>query len=149
MAPLDSFMTRGGPVEVYADHLIIFEKYGLFAQKMVPKTVPFAQIKIIQPHPKGTLRPTFASIHIDTGATNNVINRLENEMAFNNDQEMNYAYQMIMHFYQEFSNRQFGATVVQQQASPAEEIKKYKDLLDCGAISQEEFEAKKKQLLGL
>lgn len=31
----------------------------------------------------------------------------------------------------------------------AEEMKKYKDLLDCGAISQEEFEAKKKQLLGL
>lgn len=30
-----------------------------------------------------------------------------------------------------------------------EEMKKYKDLLDSGAISQEEFEAKKKQLLGL
>ena len=30
-----------------------------------------------------------------------------------------------------------------------EEMKKYKDLLDSGAISQEEFETKKKQLLGL
>ena len=30
-----------------------------------------------------------------------------------------------------------------------EEMKKYKDLLDSGAISQEEFDAKKKQLLGL
>lgn len=30
-----------------------------------------------------------------------------------------------------------------------EELKKYKDLLDSGAISQEEFDAKKKQLLGL
>ena len=33
--------------------------------------------------------------------------------------------------------------------SPADEIMKYKQLLDCGAITQEEFDAKKKQLLGL
>lgn len=33
--------------------------------------------------------------------------------------------------------------------SPADELKKYKELLDMGAITQEEFELKKKQLLGL
>lgn len=33
--------------------------------------------------------------------------------------------------------------------SAADELKKFKDLLDMGVISQEEFEAKKKQLLGL
>ena len=33
--------------------------------------------------------------------------------------------------------------------SHADELKKYKELLDAGAITQEEFEAKKKQLLGL
>jgi hypothetical protein len=33
--------------------------------------------------------------------------------------------------------------------SNADEIKKYKELLDCGAITQEEFDIKKKQLLGL
>lgn len=33
--------------------------------------------------------------------------------------------------------------------SGADELKKYKDLLDGGVISQEEFDAKKKQLLGL
>ena len=31
--------------------------------------------------------------------------------------------------------------------SPADEIKKYKELLDMGAITQEEFDAKKRQLL--
>jgi len=42
-----------------------------------------------------------------------------------------------------------------QQAAPAAaadtagELKKYKELLDAGVISQEEFDAKKKQLLGL
>ena len=33
--------------------------------------------------------------------------------------------------------------------SPADELKKYKELLDAGAITQEEFDTKKKQLLGL
>lgn len=36
-----------------------------------------------------------------------------------------------------------------EPASHADEIKKYKDLLDMGAITQEEFDEKKKQLLGL
>lgn len=35
------------------------------------------------------------------------------------------------------------------QLSTADEIKKFKDLLDTGAITQDEFDAKKKQLLGL
>ena len=33
--------------------------------------------------------------------------------------------------------------------SAADELKKYKELLDSGVISQDEFDAKKKQLLGL
>ena len=36
-----------------------------------------------------------------------------------------------------------------QQPSYIEEIKKLKDLLDAGIITQEEFDAKKKQLLSL
>ena len=39
--------------------------------------------------------------------------------------------------------------VTVQQVSSADELKKYKDLLDAGIITQEEFDAKKKQLLGL
>ena len=35
------------------------------------------------------------------------------------------------------------------QISAAEEIKKFKELLDSGIITQEEFDAKKKQLLGI
>lgn len=39
--------------------------------------------------------------------------------------------------------------VVQQLSSQADEIKKYKELLDAGIITQEEFESKKEELLGL
>ena len=43
------------------------------------------------------------------------------------------------------------ATAIKQEApkSDADELKKYKELLDSGIITQEEFDAKKKQLLGL
>ena len=36
-----------------------------------------------------------------------------------------------------------------QQLSPAEELKKFKELLELGVITQEEFDSKKKQLLDL
>ena len=35
------------------------------------------------------------------------------------------------------------------ELSPTDEIKKYKELLEMGAISQEEYDAKKAQLLNL
>ena len=47
------------------------------------------------------------------------------------------------------SNAVTSGAVVQAALSPAEELKKFKELLDLGIISQEEFDAKKKQLLGL
>lgn len=41
------------------------------------------------------------------------------------------------------------STTIVQQTSAADELKKFKELLDSGIITQEEFDAKKKQLLGL
>lgn len=41
------------------------------------------------------------------------------------------------------------ANEVPNTVSTADELKKYKELLDMGVITQEEFDAKKKQLLGL
>lgn len=45
--------------------------------------------------------------------------------------------------------RQGRKEVVNVSKSNADELKKYKELLDSGVITQEEFNAKKKQLLGL
>ena len=41
------------------------------------------------------------------------------------------------------------ASVAQVSQSAADELKKFKELLDNGTITLEEFEAKKKQILGL
>lgn len=48
---------------------------------------------------------------------------------------------------EDIKNSPVGGVV--QQVSPAEELKKFKELLDLGIITQEEFDAKKKDLLGI
>ena len=48
---------------------------------------------------------------------------------------------------EEIKNAPVGGIV--QQFSAAEELKKFKELLDSGIITQEEFNAKKKELLGI
>ncbi len=51
---------------------------------------------------------------------------------------------------EEFENMKAQNNTTQQATvSAADELKKYKELLDMGAITQEEFDAKKKELLGL
>ena len=49
------------------------------------------------------------------------------------------------------TNRKSSGTgaVSSNTADSAEQLAKYKNLLDSGVISKEEFDAKKKQLLGL
>lgn len=56
-------------------------------------------------------------------------------------------YNLIMKKINEVKN--MSSTSNNSTLSAADEIKKYKDLLDAGAITQEEFEAKKKELLNL
>lgn len=47
------------------------------------------------------------------------------------------------------ADSQVTETVVQNTKSPVEQIKEYKELLDRGILTQEEFNSKKKELLGL
>ena len=47
------------------------------------------------------------------------------------------------------ATQSYAPVPVQPQASDADELMKYKQLFDQGAITQEEYEAKKKQLLNI
>ena len=62
-------------------------------------------------------------------------------------EELSAVLQNILSAYAE--TQALASKTVVQQASPADELKKFKGLLDSGVITQEEFNAKKKQLLGL
>lgn len=50
---------------------------------------------------------------------------------------------------EEFEREKTAKSYAPSAASAADELKKFKELLDMGVISQAEFDAKKKQLLGL
>lgn len=69
----------------------------------------------------------------------------ENSIQFSgkaNNEEAEVIVAYIRKKIEEIKNAPAGGVV--QQLSPAEELKKFKDLLDMGIISQEEFDAKKK-----
>ncbi len=72
----------------------------------------------------------------------------ENSVLFNGQDEYEIALQ-IKEFIENQMVKLSSNTVVTQQTSSADEISKFKNLLDQGIINQEEFDAKKKQLLGL
>lgn len=73
----------------------------------------------------------------------------ENSIQFgkksNEEAEMMVAY--IRKQIENIKNAPVGGVV--QQLSSAEELKKFKELLDLGVITQEEFDLKKKELLGI
>ena len=73
----------------------------------------------------------------------------ENSIQFSgkNNEEAKIITDYIRGKIEEIKNAPSGGVV--QQVSPAEELRKFKELLDLGIITQEEFDSKKHQLLGI
>ena len=71
-------------------------------------------------------------------------------LAISNNTEIHEEISKLLIERQNKSTSKITTTIKQEiPQSNADELKKYKDLLDSGVITQEEFDAKKKQLLGL
>ena len=64
---------------------------------------------------------------------------------------LNSIWEIANCIFEKSKGNKINETVIKQELpqSNADELKKYKDLLDSGVITQEEFDTKKKQLLGL
>ena len=73
---------------------------------------------------------------------------LDNAIPFSTNQEMEEAYEVLSVILNNYKARKKSVATGTTQSS-ADELKKYKELLDAGIITQEEFDAEKKQLLGL
>lgn len=91
-------------------------------------------------------------IQVETAASGASVSRAyggENSIQFGNDSnaEAEIIAAFIRTKIEEIKNAPVGGFI--QQTSSADELKKFKELLDMGAITQEEFDAKKKQLLDL
>ena len=144
-----------GVLKVYEDRVEINKTGSGFITGNSLKTLPIANIVSVSLTPSTVWARGFIEFTVPGGKdSKNIEQAMRNENALplaaagQNEMAMqikSYIEQQILH---NVSNRG-GATIINQGTSSADELKKYKELLDQGVITEEEFEAKKKQLLGL
>ena len=79
-----------------------------------------------------------------------IIDSITEYMGFNVDKEgVENLRNLALEAIESYRMKKNSVNTQVNQVSAADELKKFKELLDMGVISQEEFDAKKKQLLGL
>ena len=144
-----------GQLYVYEDRIIIERKgmlsffcHGLSGSK----TIPIKTIQSVQFKKGGPIANGFIQFGILGGieSKRGVINFTSDENTIMISMKDNILAENIKNYIENliFSKDDNVKTII-NQASSADELKKFKDLLDSGIITQEEFEQKKKQLLGL
>ena len=144
-----------GELKVFEDRVEINKKGQGFITGNTCKPLPVANIMSVSVTPNTMFARGFIEFTVPGGKdSKNIEQALKNENALplkssaQNEEAMKikaYVEEQIM----KCANNKGGTTIIQQASSPAEELKKMKELLDMGIITQEEFDAKKKQLLGL
>ena len=127
---------------------IKYQELGSVEIDNVEKTFLFSQIKAIEKHNK---RPMVDNAFIDIDLGGHAVRRgslAENAIMFNNNADMDEAYQIMSEAFNTYlAKKKENETKV--SSSAADELLKYKQLLDMGVISEDEFNAKKKALLNL
>lgn len=121
----------------------------ILGDSVICKTNSKKSIELSVSDIKYVMTPGRNSLTIAAGKKAFTINHI------NNPEELKTAIMEMKEKYEienptpEISEKFQGTTPSVQQVSTADELKKFKDLLDSDVITQEEFDAKKKQLLGL
>lgn len=143
-----------GSLRVFEDRVEISKAGGFLIGGKSSKMLPMANINSVSLNPATVTARGFIEFTVPGGKDSKTVTEaLTNENAVVLKMGQNEEAAQIKGYIEEQilkrANAQGGTTVVQQAASPAEELKKFKELLDMGIITQEEFDAKKRQLLGL
>ena len=142
-------------LHVYEDYCEISGKAGTLNRTKGTKKLYYSDLTSVQFKLPGAFFAGYIQFEYPgSDTTNKSPYESENAVVFNkkdNVKLMEEIYKFVEKRISEEkqAKRAPAGTVIQQAASPAEELKKMKELLDMGIITQEEFDAKKKQLLGL
>ena len=145
-------------IYVYEDYIVISHRGVLNALAMGikgDKTLYFSDITSVQ-FKKPGLSAGYIQFSIPGGneSKGGVFSAMsdENTVAISQNAQI-YQIEEIVEYInkkiREVKSNSGASTTVVNQISSADELKKFKELLDSGVITQEEFDAKKKQLLGL
>ena len=143
----------GDGLKVYEDRIVITHSgvLNFFAMGMKgDKTIYYSDLTAVQFKKAGWVaghiqfsllggRESVGGVFAASGDENTItINSNENEIA-----------EKMVAYIQEKIKEARQPKVAVAATSAADELKKFKELLDMGVITQEEFDTKKKQLLGL
>lgn len=144
-----------GQITVYEDRVIIerggvlgFVSHGLAGAK----TIPMDSIMSIQFKEGGIITNGYIQFGILGGreALGGLSNATKDENTVIITRATNNEARRIKDYIESvILNRSKNQSGVVHQISQAEELTKFKELLNMGVITQEEFDAKKKQILGL
>ena len=150
---------RGRRISVYEDRCVITTTAGVgsFITGNLTdgeKTIYYTDCIGVQFRKAGVLIG-YLQLETASATMNNKGDNFFNENTFTFDgstisnEEMEEVSNYVKKKVQESKTARNAPVVVASATSAADEIKKFKELLDMGIITQEEFDAKKKQLLGL
>lgn len=156
MADNEVFHLDGGVGDilcVYEDRVIIQHKgvLNFFAMGMKgDKTLYYSDITSVQ-YKKPGFMAGYIQFSLPGGRENTggVMGATQDENTITlNSKVASEAEKVVEYINNKLREAKSGGSI-QAALSPADELKKFKELLDMGAISQAEFDAKKKQILGL
>jgi len=146
---------QGKQIIVDGSTVKIIKKGGIFASER-EKTLPIRNISSVEVKKPGALITGFIQFSIAGGAARDSSFKLtggafdavqdENSVVFNDKLSYETALE-IKEYVENYSESSKISSNVNN--SSADEIVKFKNLLDQGILTQQEFDAKKRQLLGL
>ena len=147
---------QGKSVIVDGNNIRIIKKGGIFSAQR-EKTLPIRNISSIEVKKPGSITSGFIQFSIAGGVSRDSSYKFtggafdaaqdENSILFIGAPNYEIALQIKTHI--EFASETAASTSQTTAFSAADEILKLKSLLDAGILTQDEFDAKKKQLLGL
>lgn len=133
----------------------IIKEGGIFASERI-KTLPIRNIASVEVKKPGAMFTGFIQFAIAGGKTLDSSFKIsggtfdaaqdENSVVFADDTSYKIALK-IKEYIENYTEEKGTSTTIQQ--SQADELRKFKSLLDDGIITAEEFEKKKKELFGL
>ena len=158
IAPIyDLVGCRGRTMQVFENKCIISTKAGVgsFITGNVSdgaKTIYYSDVIGVQCKKAG-FQIGYLQLETASSTMNNKGDNFFNENSFTFEEALNYQIDEVADYIrkkiEEAKQQKTAPVMVAGALSPADELKKFKELLDAGIITQEEFDAKKKQLLGL
>ena len=151
-----SYEGYNADLQVYDDKIVIIGKG--YNKGIGEKSIPMTSVAAVQLIPSKMLVNGYITFNVagEIAATRGGIGssvdarQSENTVIVKkkSDDEILKQIKTFVEEAKEKASANQGQTIIQQTSS-ADELKKFKELLDMGIISQEEFDTKKKELLGL